>query len=165
MDALELEGWHDFSVAAAGAAAALAGLIMVAISVNIKEIITLPGLPARAGATIASVVVVVVAALVILIPEQSALALGLQLIAFAVAGTGFQIPAVRAIHQAQQGAPVLAKSLNSVLLVTQLLWVAVGGVIVALGSPDGLSFVAVGFVVIVITSMLNAWVLMVEILR
>jgi modulator of FtsH protease len=165
MNALELEGWHDFAVAAAGAAAALAGLIMVAISVNIKEIITLPGLPARAGATIAAVVVIVVAALVILIPGQSALALGLQLIAFAVAGTCFQIPAVRAVFRAQQGAPLPAKLLNAVLLLTQLVWIAVGGVIVALGSTDGLAYVAAGFVVIVITSMLNAWVLMVEILR
>ena len=49
-------GWSEFAAAAAGAAAALAGLVMVAISVNIREILTLPGLPARAAAAVGSLV-------------------------------------------------------------------------------------------------------------
>ena len=49
-----MEGWHDFFVATVGAAAALAGLIIVAISVNIKDIIAFPSMISRAGATVAS---------------------------------------------------------------------------------------------------------------
>jgi hypothetical protein len=37
-----LEGWGEFIVATAGAAAALAGLIIVAMSVNIKRSSTFP---------------------------------------------------------------------------------------------------------------------------
>ena len=37
------EGWSEFAVATAGAAAALARLVMVAVSVNIREILVLPG--------------------------------------------------------------------------------------------------------------------------
>lgn len=34
-----LEAWHDFNVAMAGATAALAGLVIVAASVNIDKIV------------------------------------------------------------------------------------------------------------------------------
>ncbi|HEX2746304.1 MAG TPA: hypothetical protein VHN16_18150 [Streptosporangiaceae bacterium] len=34
------ETWHDFFIAAAGAAAALSGLIFVAVSINLRDILT-----------------------------------------------------------------------------------------------------------------------------
>jgi hypothetical protein len=43
--------WSDFFVATAGASAALADLVIVAISVNIKPILTSAALPKRAAAT------------------------------------------------------------------------------------------------------------------
>ena len=49
-------GWAEFSVATAGAGAALAGLVMVVISVNVREILASPSLPARAGAAVGSLV-------------------------------------------------------------------------------------------------------------
>jgi hypothetical protein len=165
MDVLDLEAWQNFAVATAGAAAALAGLIMVAISVNIKEIISMPGLPARAGASISAVVVVVVSALVMLVPGQPALFLGLELIVFGLIGSTLQASAARAVLSRADGPPMPARVVNAVLLISQTLWIIVGGAILATGSPAGLGLVVVGFVVTVITSMLNAWVLMVEILR
>lgn len=48
------DGWHDFFVAMAGGSAALAGLVMVALSVTVKAILALPWLPARAGAAVAA---------------------------------------------------------------------------------------------------------------
>ena len=44
--------WRDFFTACAGASAALAGLIFVALSVNIGEILKFEHLPARAAAAI-----------------------------------------------------------------------------------------------------------------
>jgi modulator of FtsH protease len=165
MDPLDIDGWHEFAVATAGAAAALAGLIIVAISVNIKEIIKGTGLPSRAAATIASVTVIVVGASAMLIPDQPALFLGLEMILFALVAIGLQVDAVRRMFATREGASRASKVGSSSLAIGSLVLVLVGGALLVAGSSAGLYFVAAGFIVIFIVSILNAWVLMVEILR
>jgi hypothetical protein len=55
--------WHDFGVAAAGSSAALAGLVFVAVSINLDRILTHPWLPDRVGETVVLLVAVLVEAL------------------------------------------------------------------------------------------------------
>ncbi len=57
MRAYEPAEWADFGVAVAGAAAALAGLLFVAVSLNLRDILALPQLPARAALTLGLLVV------------------------------------------------------------------------------------------------------------
>ena len=71
-----LEGWSEFFVAAAGAAAALAGLIIVAMSVSIDDVVKIPGMTSRAATAIAMLVLVTAVALAGLIPSQSDQAFG-----------------------------------------------------------------------------------------
>ena len=59
-----------------GAAAALSGLLVVAVSINIERILKYPTLPARAGQTLILFVVPLVLGLVVLIPNQSRTLLG-----------------------------------------------------------------------------------------
>ena len=159
------EGWTDFAVASAGAAGALAGLIIVAISVNVKEIIAGTALPARAGATIASVALIVVASIALLIPGQPGLLLGAELIVFALVVLALEADASVRILRSAEGASPRDKIGQVVLGIGQVVPVLVGGIVVATGSPGGLYAVAAGFIAIFIVSILNAWVLMIEILR
>ena len=52
MTAYDPTEWHDLFVATAGASAALAGLVFVAVSINIERILKYPGLPDRALETV-----------------------------------------------------------------------------------------------------------------
>src|ERR1700733_8369993 len=58
--AYDISQWHDLFIAEAGAAAALAGLLFVAVSINLKQILALPSLPARAAAVLATLIVALV---------------------------------------------------------------------------------------------------------
>ena len=71
--------WHEMFVAAAGAAAALAGLVFVAVSINVERILSFHGLPERALQTILLLLAAVVVSLVSLIP-QSIEALAVELL-------------------------------------------------------------------------------------
>jgi hypothetical protein len=44
--------WSGFGEAVATAAAALAGLLFIAVSINLKRILEFPSLPTRAGQTL-----------------------------------------------------------------------------------------------------------------
>jgi modulator of FtsH protease len=72
--------WTDLFVASAGASAALTGLLFVAVSVNIHDILKYEGLPARALQTLLLLLSAVVVSLVGLIPGQSTTALGAELL-------------------------------------------------------------------------------------
>jgi hypothetical protein len=166
MDETLTTGWSDFAVAIAGAAAALAGLVMVAISVNIKEILALPGVTARAAAAVGSLVLVVVTAGLLLVPGQPAPALGVELLVpAALAITLHCVSLVKRMRQA--AAPRFSRGIAIPVALAQLLPV-VWGALLLIGAGDGgggLYWVAAGLLLTVAGSMLDAWVLMVEILR
>ena len=75
MTAYEVREWSDLFVAAAGASAALAGLVFVAISINIERILKFKGLPERGLETVLLLVAVLIVSMVGLIPGQSHVAL------------------------------------------------------------------------------------------
>ncbi len=159
------EGWSDFFVATAGAAAALAGLIIVAMTVNIQTILAIPSMTSRAGATIASLVLIVVSAAAGLIPEQSLAVLGVEILVFTVGAAAWAvIAAVRMITDAEP--PYIGITwFKAVIAIGQMVPFAVGGVVLVAGQDAGLYWVAAGILLVFIGSVVNAWVLLVEILR
>jgi modulator of FtsH protease len=76
--------WSNFFVAEVGAAAALSGLLFVAVSINLTRILAIAHLPDRAAETLYVLLGVLVVASFGLVPGQSQTALG-----FEVTGTGF----------------------------------------------------------------------------
>lgn len=92
-----LAEWSEFNVAMAGASAALAGLVIVAASVNIDKIIHAGTLTARLGAAIASLVLALVASGAALIPQLDLLGYGIVVLACTLVAGAFQVHAMRVI--------------------------------------------------------------------
>ena len=163
--AVALEGWSDFNVAMVGATAALAGLLIVAMSVNIAEIMKSPTLPARAATSIATLVLAIVAGAFGLIPGQGAFAYGVEvLVATLIAGI-FQAHAINVIMK-QTANRAGYRLLQSVAGLLPLVMFLTGSVLVVAGAASaGLVAIAFGSVLAVISAIIIAWVVLVEVLR
>lgn len=81
-----MAGWSDFTVITGGAAAALVGLLFVAVTLRIDELSRAPDLRSRAAQTLTLFAVALVVAIVLTVPDQLEWVLGAELIAIAVLG-------------------------------------------------------------------------------
>lgn len=159
---MQLEDWKDFNVAAAGAAAALAGLIIVALSVNIREALKAPTIPARASAAVSTLMVALVASLAALIPWQPDWWLGIEILLPAALGWYLQVQAARLILRTPESQARLPKVVLGFLPLAAF---TVGGVALIAAAEWGYAFVAAGVLLALVSSVLLAWVVLVEILR
>ena len=165
MGAVVTEGWHDFLVAAAGAAGALAGLVFVALSLNLGRILESQELPGRAAETIVQLAGALTAALLALIPDTTPASLGGLVI-----GTGTLMWAV----------PTRLQVLSIVRKTYYRRWFAfqrlalhqvaslpmvLAGVLVVLGARHAMDWMAGALLAAMIGALNNAWVLLVEIVR
>ena len=164
MTAYDPTEWHDLFVAVAGASAALAGLVFVAVSINIERIMKYPGLPERALETLLFLVVVLLVAIVGLIPGQSHVALGAELLVISL-GIGGVISR-QDTFQAGSGEVRLSWRLSRwTVRALAILPLAIGGLSVLVESGGGLYWVVAGIVFAIGGAVASAWVLLVEILR
>jgi hypothetical protein len=158
--------WTDFFIAAAGASAALAGLVMVAISVNIGRILQFPHLPSRVAATIGRLILILLSSMAALMP-QPRWALGLEIGMFAGAAGLLEAKSTGQGIRAQMelGRPRFESKLELVLGEVQVLPFLLGAILLLTGRGSGYYCVGGGVIAIFIVSTLNVWVLLVEILR
>ena len=157
------EGWSDFFVAAAGASAALAGLLFIGISINLGRILEINGLPSRAALSLMVLANAMVVSLTLLGPNRTGTGLGVLVLL--VGGLGWIGTSVvlwhgRAVETARHHG---LRWLISTELAT--LPFIVGGISLIAGAGGGLYWVQAGVIVSVAVGLLNAWVLLVEILR
>jgi len=158
--------WANFFIAAAGASASLAGLVFVALSVNITRILQIPHLPARAGATIATLILILVCSMAVLIP-QPLFVLGIEILLFGLCGWILKAwSAYRAITDGVKAKrPASEAVVETVLGQIQVLPFITGGVLLMAGYETGFYWVAGGVNAVFVFSVVNGWVLLVEILR
>lgn len=159
-----LELWSEFNVAMVGATAALAGLVIVASSVNIAEIVKTRSLTARLAAGIAALVLAIVGSGIGLVPNISPAWFGI-LLGFAAVGAGFfQVQATRAIF-ADHDPAAQAKLAKSVFGFLPIAAYVAGAVFTTVGHPAGLFLVAAGCILAIVTGIVVSWVALVEVLR
>lgn len=163
---IAMDAWRDFFVAQVGAAAALAGLLIVAMSINIGQILQHAELPARAAQTVAVIGGVLVIASLALFPNQSAQVLGVEaiLVSLTVAWVG--------VHQFMRSGGKIGDGDPSAWRLRPLFMISlvaalflVGGAILASGSEVGLDVLGLGVIAGLVVALINGWVLLVEILR
>jgi hypothetical protein len=155
--------WHDFFMGTIGAAAALTGLLFVAISINLEQILKYPQLPGRAAGTLGILVGALVVSGFALAPGQSNRALGIE-----IAAAGSVVVLQAALVSRGKESPDDPTSWQVEHLVTLLLpgvALIIGGVSLATGEAGGLYWVLAAILLAFVSASINAWVLLVEIKR
>ncbi len=161
-----MEGWTDFFVAEVGAAAALAGLLVVAVSINIARIMSFPLLPGRAAETLIIIGGALMVSSFALFPGQprplfggEAVVVGLVV---ALAGAN-QFRAALRLREA--GNPLTWMLIPPTMVALASVPQLVGGSLLVAGNESGLYWIATGIILSFVATLQNGWVLLVEILR
>jgi hypothetical protein len=163
MDAYRAEAWSDFAVAVAGATAALAGLVFVAVSINLARILEFPHLPGRAAQSLGLLVALLATGVLVLVPGQPDAALAVE-----VGATGLLLAAgaLAPLRRGRRAAgPPRSRVGPTVIVLLPAAALVVCGATLVAGSGGGLYWLAAAVVLGLTGATANAWVLLVEINR
>lgn len=159
-----LAEWKDFNVGMAGATAALAGLVIVAASVNIAAIVKSRSLTARLGSGIVLLVLALVVCALGLMPGITEAWFGALMLLVALAALSMQIGVAHAIVKDPDPNVRVRGWKASIGFVPLAFYLAAAGLALA-GIPAALYFAAAGAVTAIVVSLTFSWVALVEILR
>jgi hypothetical protein len=159
------EDWANFALAITAATATLAGLLFVAVSINLQRILSFPNLPARAAQTLILFTTPMLTGVFLVVPGQPRAALGPELLA-----TGIVIGAVLLMIDAR--APRWDQETRLTWLTFRIFppvascgCLAIAGATLLAQAGGGLYWLVPSVVAAVFFGLVNAWVLLVEILR
>ncbi len=165
-----MEEWHDFFLAAAGAAAVLAGLVFVGVSINLEMIMADPtyGLVNRALEALILLMAVLIATCLLLVPTQGTVVAGVEVLTVGVIDWG-SIVAIQLLQLRnwQSLEPNLRGHIVGRVVLGQVatLPFVVAGVVVLGWGVGGLYWLVAGVVLSYLVAVADAWVLLVEIHR
>jgi hypothetical protein len=152
----DLKAWSDYGVAVVGGAAALVGLLFVAVSVNAAWFASSAALRDRAGQALLLFVVPLLTGVLLLIPGQTTTSLGIEIAAFGLlVGRVFLLLGNVELKD-EPRAIVLVDRASPRTLITVAL-VACGVSLIA-GHFGGLYWLAGAHVGALLAGLLNAWV-------
>lgn len=160
-----LEGWSDFFAAQVGASAALVGLLIVAMSINIQRILAVPQLPSRAGQSLVMIGGSLVLASLALIPAHTLTMFGIEsLIVCACLVLSTSNWLRKRLHQRENRGltPILVPMALAAAFMVPLI---AGSLLLVAGNEHGLYWIAIGIVLSYVSTLMNSWVLLIEILR
>lgn len=160
------EEWKDLFVAVAGASAALAGLLFVAVSINVERIVKYEGLPERGIEALAMLLVPLVVSIAGLLPGQSHVALGIELVAISAALIAVlsRLPIAAKFTRGLE-MPAHYVLTRQVVRLSGVALLSIGALAELFAVAGGLYWVAAAVVALTLGAVVNAWVLLVEILR
>jgi hypothetical protein len=140
------EGWGELFLAEAGASAALAGLLFVAVSINLDRIIALRNLPGAALGAIALLVAVLMVSTFALVPEQPRWALGIEVLVVGLAAWSILTAIwVKAMRAPIPGQPRFVPVISTVVTQAATLPLVIAGVSLLLEAGGGLYWLVPGW--------------------
>jgi hypothetical protein len=165
MTALSAADWTGFASTVAAVTATLAGLLFVAVSINLRQILEFPNLPGRAGQTLITFATALILALFVLVPGQGRTALGWEFIIAALIIVGVQLlidhRAGRSEHETRY-TWLLTRIFPAV---TGCGLAVIAGISLLAGAGGGLYWLVPAVLIFIVSGLGNAWVLLIEILR
>jgi hypothetical protein len=160
-----MASWQTLFATQAGVAAALTGLVFVALSINLKQILAVPGLAARAGEALLLLMFPVVSGLVGVLPQTSTRAIGGEFLAISVVLWVMVTRILLAGREAMRTRPLQEFLVRSIGAQAAVVPAVIAGCLLLAGDQSGLWFQASAVVLCVVAGVGDAWVLLVEILR
>jgi modulator of FtsH protease len=169
MSRYTIDAWQTFAGAQATAAAALAGLVFVGVSINLKAIIASRHLVNRAGEALVHLVAVLLASTLVLVPAQGRRALGIEFLILGVivlASVLFlQRPVSEGAEPWPERVPRASVPLRAGIGGFGAAAPIIAGLSLIAGSGGGLDWWVAGIIASYVAALLGAWVLLVEIMR
>jgi hypothetical protein len=161
-----IAGWTDFFEAQVAAAAALAGLVFVALSINLERILSYSGLVGRAAEALMLLVQPVFIGLAVLQNGQSLRVVGIEVAAISV----ILIVAITRIlitsgWPAARGRPHNEFAARCTLVGGALVPGVVAAALLISGNSDGFYAQSISTGMCLAAGIADAWVLLVEIMR
>jgi hypothetical protein len=154
--AFDIEAWSDYGLAVVGGAAALTGLLFVAVSVNSAWFSSSEAHRGRAGQALVLFVIPVVTGILLLIPGQTTTALGIEIAVFGL----LVLLVLLVLHSAElKDEPrvlVVIDRLSPRGAITAAL-IACGASLIA-GRFGGLYWLAGAHVGALVAGLFNAWI-------
>ena len=156
--------WAAFFTAVTGAAAALVGLLFVAVSINLDNILKNAMLPARAAETLAVLLFVVISSALALVPQDVEL-LGAEILVIAVPLTVITFRSQLKFQRQNPDSPLLWSVSRVAASGAALVPGTIAGVSLAAHWGGGLYWLVATALFGLAGAVYSAWVLLVEIVR
>lgn len=155
--------WNDLFVMAGGAAAALAGLIFVAVSLNHEHVLQNPVLPAIAAQTLGLLIGLVLLSIVVLTPGQPDGVVGVEVLVVGVGLLAFVLTA--SLRTRQHDVRPWWTASRVLLGATATLPAVAAGGLLALGCGGGRYALSLDAATTLAVAAYYAWILLIEVRR
>ena len=159
-----LESWHDFYVISGGAAAALAGLLFVGLSIHLRAVISGTEVRGLARITLTNFTLLLLVALFLTIPASRTAGTGIELLAIGASSVAITTPHVVAgIRQRSTLRLLLVLYRFGLSWLAYLGLVAIGVVFILGDYEDALGWLVAVVSVLFLLSIRNTWDLLVTV--